>query len=122
MMTGGTYPLSLGESDRLNAALTLAPLDAEMTLARHRAAIYSFLRRKGFSAEESDDLTQETMIRAYTHLPGFRGASMAGWLYRIAANVAVDFLRKQRLVTTPLDSLAQVASGDEEPSARLDRD
>jgi len=122
-MTGATCSLpSLAEGDRFGAAVTLPPREAEMTLARHRGSIYSFLRRKGFSAEEADDLTQETMIRAYLHLPGFRGASMAGWLYRIAANVAVDYLRKQRLVTTPLDSLAQMASGDEEPSARLDRD
>jgi RNA polymerase sigma factor (sigma-70 family) len=124
MTTGAPYPLSAAgaDADRFAAAMTLPPHEAEMTLAGHRGSIYAFIRRKGFSPEEADDLTQETMIRAYMHLPGFRGSSMAGWLYRIAANVSVDYLRKQRLVTTPIENVSQMASGDEEPDARLDRD
>lgn len=122
MITGAeSTPRSAGE--RFDpSAFTLPPGEAELTLTGHRRTIYAFLRRKGFSPEEADDLTQETLIRAYLHLPGFRGMAMGGWLYRIASNVAVDHLRKQRLVTTPLDSLAQVSSGDEEPGARLDRE
>ena len=103
-------------------APTLSRPDQEAVLGRARSAIYSFIRRKGFSAEESDDLTQETLIRAFTHLEGFRGTSMDAWLYRIAANVAVDFLRKRRVSTVPLDSLIQVESTEEGPDAELDRD
>ena len=83
----------------------LAPAaEATTRLERYRGTLASYLRRKGFSAEEADDLTQETLIRAYTHVAGFRGASPAAWLYRIAANVAVDHLRRQRLKTVTLDS------------------
>jgi RNA polymerase sigma-70 factor (ECF subfamily) len=96
--------------------------EAEALLGGCRAAIYAFLRRKGFSAEEADDLTQETLIRAYLHLSGFRGVSMSAWLYRIAANVAVDHLRKQRLSTVPLDSAGALAAGGDDPLAKLDRD
>lgn len=96
--------------------------EAEELLSQYRSGIYSFLRRKGFGAEEADDLTQETLIRAYLHLSGFRGISMGAWLYRIAANVSIDYIRKQRLATVPLESLSLVGDSGEELTDRLDRD
>jgi RNA polymerase sigma-70 factor (ECF subfamily) len=101
-------------------ALTTA--EAEAMLGQYRSGIYAFIRRKGFAAEEADDLTQETLIRAYLHLSGFRGASLDAWLYRIAANVSVDYLRKRRLSTVPLENVSLAETGEDEPGARLYRD
>ena len=95
---------------------------AETLLCSYRREIYACLRRKGFRPEEADDLTQETLIRAYVHLSGFRGASMTAWLYRIAGNVAVDYLRKRRVATVPLENVALPDSGEEELFCALDRD
>lgn len=92
-------------------AVSLSPAEAETQLGAYRGGVYAYLRRRGFSAEEADDLTQETLIRAYTHLSGFRGTSLGAWLYRIAANVSVDYLRKQRLVTLSLDAPVDGAAG-----------
>lgn len=99
--------------------------EAERVLCRHRNALYAFLRRKGFSAEEADDLTQETLLRAYSHLGAFRGSSMTAWLYRIAANVAVDHLRKQRLTFVAWEAAEGVPcclAPDDDPMVRLDRE
>lgn len=104
------------------AGSTRSQRDAEELLSQYRAGIYGFLRRKGFGAEEADDLTQETLIRAYLHLQGFRGMSMGAWLYRIAANVSIDYIRKQRLATVPIESLSLVGDSGEELMDRLDRD
>jgi len=95
--------------------------DAESLLRTYRGTIYSFIRRKGFTPEEADDLTQETLIRAYSHLAGFRGACLDAWLYRIAANVAVDHVRKRRVSTVPLDSVALMDDGEEDALCRLNR-
>lgn len=121
-MSAVHYPVPLAGRSVTPPPLSLTRREAEVQLGRSRGAIYSFLRRKGFSAEEADDLTQETMIRAYTHLDGFRGSVMDAWLYRIAGNVAVDHLRKRRLATVPLDNVLQLESGDEAPGAGLDRE
>jgi RNA polymerase sigma-70 factor (ECF subfamily) len=107
---------SLTSQAMLSPTLTessLAGADAGKVLSRYRPALVTFLRRKGFSSEEADDLTQETLIRAYTHLHSFRGESPAAWLYRIAGNVAIDHLRKQRLSTISLDTLTQAPLGEE---------
>lgn len=47
-----------------------------------------FFRRKGVSAEESDELTQETFLRVYHKIEQFRGdAPFQAWLWQIAANL-----------------------------------
>ena len=46
--------------------------------------------------EDAQDLTQEAFIKAYTSLNSFRGDSrFSSWLYRILANVCLDFKRRQ---------------------------
>lgn len=57
----------------------------------------------------SDDLAQETFIKAYTGLSGFgQLSSFSTWLYRIAYNVFYDHLRSQhevdRLETAQVDA------------------
>src|SRR5258706_5522574 len=46
---------------------------------------------------EAEDVVQETYVRAFTHLDGFRGdSSLATWLARIAINEALGRPRRQR--------------------------
>ncbi len=58
-------------------------------LARHQPAVRGLLRRlTGGDAAQADDLAQETFLRAYRGLRGYRGgAKFSSWLYRIACNV-----------------------------------
>ena len=124
-MAGAPFvvPVPTGEPDsRSSGPGTISPAVAELLMKRHRAGVYTFLRRRGFTAEEADDLTQETLIRAYTHLDGFRGLSMTAWLHRIAANISVDYLRKQRVPTVPLEGIPLLDAEEEDPVVRLDRE
>lgn len=64
----------------------------------------------------SDDLAQETFIKAYVNISKFRAqAAFSTWLYRIACNVLYDYHRRSR-PTADIDSTAaaktSVASGD----------
>lgn len=53
----------------------------------------------------SDDLSQDTYLRAYTHIGQFRGtSSFMTWLMRIAYNVWYDHTRKSRLQPIAVDS------------------
>lgn len=97
----------------------LTPAEAETLLGGYRGSLYGYIRRKGFSPEEADDLTQETLVRAFLHLHRFHGSALDGWLFRIAANLAVDRYRRRRVVTVPLDSVHPVESGEEGPAERL---
>lgn len=62
-----------------------------------------FLHLTFGNKETSDDLSQETFIKAYLYLRSFKGsARFSTWLYRIAYNVFYDHQRSNR-VSTPVD-------------------
>ncbi len=64
---------------------------------RYQGRVYALLCGMVRDREEARDLTQEAFIRAYRQLDRFRGdAGFYTWLYRIAMNVAIDHLRRQR--------------------------
>ena len=53
----------------------------------------------------SDDLTQETFIKAWQGIGGFRGlSSFSTWLYRIAFNTFMNHKRNATCQTTPIDN------------------
>lgn len=57
--------------------------------------IYLFMRRLGHSHQVSEDLTQESFMRAWGHLWQLRdGKALKGWLYRIAGNASRLYWRK----------------------------
>lgn len=56
--------------------------------------VWRFFARRGFPHEECHDLTQETFVRVYTGMDGFRGeARFETWLFRIALNTYRKALR-----------------------------
>ena len=59
--------------------------------------IYSLFRRMVTSHDEADDLTQETFIKVYKNLSKFRRESAPfTWIYRIAVNTGINYLRRQK--------------------------
>ena len=56
-----------------------------------------FLHQTLGDKELSDDLAQETFIKAYTHIASFRNlSSFSTWLYRIAYNIFYDYIRTRK--------------------------
>ena len=60
--------------------------------------VYWHVRSLVDSHEDADDLVQEIFLKAWRALPAFRGdSSPFTWLWRIATNEALGFLRKRKL-------------------------
>ena len=56
-----------------------------------------FLHQTLGDTELSDDLAQETFIKAYTNLASFKNlSSFSTWLYRIAYNIFYDYIRSKK--------------------------
>ena len=78
----------------------------EKLVTEYEKAVYAIAQRMTGNAEDAADMTQETFIKAYNSLSSFRGDSkFSVWLYRIANNVCLDFLRsKSRRPTVSLST------------------
>ena len=72
---------------------------------RHQGRIFGAARRITGSAQDAEDVVQETFLSVIEHVAEFRGdAPFAAWLLRIATNHALKALRKRRgLPTVPID-------------------
>jgi RNA polymerase sigma-70 factor (ECF subfamily) len=68
---------------------------------RWERPIYALAYRTIGREEEARDIVQETFLRAFRALPGFKGqAKFSSWLYRIALNLCRDWIRRQRRTPT----------------------
>ncbi len=62
----------------------------------HAGRVFAVCRRLTGSADEAEDMTQETFIRAWQHLSSFRGQSkLSSWLHRVAVNVVLNDRRSR---------------------------
>jgi RNA polymerase sigma-70 factor (ECF subfamily) len=71
----------------------------EELFARHNGEIYAYLVRMLRDPELAADLTQDAFLRAYRALDSLEDPAHArAWLYQIAHRVALDELRRRRIV------------------------
>ena len=62
----------------------------------YSGTIYRLALRMLKNKQDAEDILQETFIKAYNALPGFKGkSSVSTWLFRIATNEALMFLRRK---------------------------
>jgi RNA polymerase sigma-70 factor (ECF subfamily) len=80
---------------------------------QYRPLVYRFLRRRLDGADETvEDLTEDVFVKLYEKLDRYveRGVPFTAWLYRIAHNQLVDFVRTlPRHTAQSLDVVADVA-------------
>jgi len=79
-----------GQSDKRNFAFNLI-------VKNYQERLYWHIRKFLFVHEDSDDVLQDTFIKAFKNLDKFRSDSnLYTWLYRIATNEALNHLQKQK--------------------------
>src|SRR5688500_18764505 len=71
-------------------------IEFEQRIAPHLKELRSHCYRLMGSAADADDLTQETMLRAWRHRDAFEGrSSLRTWLFRIATHACLDALERR---------------------------
>ena len=89
---------------------------------KHQEAVRRFFLSQTLGDRQpSDDLAQETFIKAYTHIGSFRGKSgFSTWLYRIACNVLADHGRRHKTTCDISPRIGNIGSGQADGSLRMD--
>ena len=82
----------------LIAAVLAGDADSfEPLVIEHQKKIYNLALRMTGDPDDAFDVTQDAFVRAYSSLKDFRGESAFGsWLYRLASNLCLDFLRSKK--------------------------
>ena len=71
-----------------------------MIVDQYSQSLYWKIRSIVLTHEDTDDVLQNTFLKAWKSLPTFQGkAKLSTWLYRIAINESLDFLRRQKAAT-----------------------
>jgi RNA polymerase sigma-70 factor (ECF subfamily) len=79
---------------------------------RHAAAVYARCRRLLRDNEAARDVTQEVFIRCLGHRSQLRsGQELLGWLYRVATNLCLNFMRDQKSLRANHEQFALAQPG-----------
>jgi RNA polymerase sigma-70 factor (ECF subfamily) len=86
----------------------------------HRAELRVHCYRMLASYDDAEDLVQETLLRAWRHRDGYEpGTNVRAWLYRIATNACLDFLRRTNRAPSRYEPIPGMDSGTGAPPARV---
>ena len=76
-------------------------------MARHEKRVYNLCLWIIGDRDEAADATQDAFIRAYRHLPKFRGdCAFGAWVSRVAVNVARDAAKRRKKAPRDFSSMA----------------
>ncbi len=80
---------------------------------KYQRALYHHVLRVVRTKQEVDDLVQEAFIKAFSALGSYSTQyAFSTWLYKIATNHAIDFLRKKKLQTFSIDNPIKTKDGE----------
>ena len=78
----------------------------------YRREIIAYCYRLSGSMVEAEDLAQESFVRAYRALGSFEGrASVRAWLYRIAHNLCINHVQRDRPGWESLSDISEDSFG-----------
>lgn len=96
----------------------------DLIVRKYQEQVYWHIRRLVIVHEDASDIAQDVFIKAWKALPEFRADSgLFTWLYRIATNEALSFLKKKRKrFFLPMEDVEQQLSNSLETDAWYDGD
>ncbi len=94
----------LSEAELVKLAIKGEELAYVELMNRYRKKVETIVLRIVRQKIETEDLVQEIFAKAFTSISSFKSEfSFSTWLYKIATNHCIDFVRKKRLSTYSLD-------------------
>ncbi len=96
-----------------------AAFDKLMT--RYRDSIFFMVLKMVHNRDDAEDLTLEAFGKAFNSISNYSADfAFSTWLFKIATNNSIDFIRKKRLQTTSLDQRTTTEDGEVTPIAVKD--
>jgi RNA polymerase sigma-70 factor (ECF subfamily) len=105
---------ALEDFDLIDKAVQEKDQSAYATLMkRYKKAVYFMILKMIRDADDAEDLTMEAFAKAFRNLERFKkDYTFSTWLFRIATNNTIDFIRKKKLKTMSLNNTLSDDSGN----------
>ena len=105
---------ALEDFDLIDRAVLDKDQQAYATLMkRYKKAVYFMILKMIRDADDAEDLTMEAFAKAFRNLERFKkDYTFSTWLFRIATNNTIDFIRKKKLKTMSLNNTLSDDSGN----------
>ena len=119
-MASGSSDNSPSVSSEQDRSLVVRALESDQAayvelMDKYRNALTRHIQRMVRQQGEVDDLVQECFIKAFSALKSYSADyAFSTWLYKIATNHTIDFLRKKKLSTMSIDRPIQTKDGEVE--------
>lgn len=85
----------------------------EELINRYKNLVYSIILRMVKDSSDADDLAQDVFIKMYKNLASYSSEfKFSTWTMRITTNHVIDFRRKRKQETVPLENAETVAAAD----------
>ena len=110
-----TNPSESSEQDRILVEKALAGDEVafRILMQKYGKALHHHIYRMVRSKGEVEDLVQESFIKAFSALSSYSSDyAFSTWLYKIATNHTIDYLRKKKLSTFSIDKPIQTKDGN----------
>lgn len=110
-------PSASSEQDRalVTEALSGSQAAYNQLVDKYQGALSRHVGRMIRKQSEVDDLVQECFIKAFSALKSYSSDyAFSTWLYKIATNHTIDYLRKKKLKTMSIDSPIKTRDGEVE--------
>jgi RNA polymerase sigma factor (sigma-70 family) len=97
------------DHELIHAVLAGNMIAFQTLVSKYKNMVFSLVYNILLNKEDTEEITQDSFIKAYKGLPGFkRESSFSTWLYRIAVNTALNKKKIQSFSITPIDDLNEI--------------
>lgn len=91
-------------------------------MSRYKESVYYMILKMVHNRDDAEDLTMVAFSKAFHNLANYSADfAFSTWLFRIATNNCIDFIRKKKLQTTSIDQSSQTEDGESAPIAVKDK-
>lgn len=109
----GPSKSTLDDLELINQAKAKSSKAFEKLMKKYRKSVYYLILKMVHNADDAQDLTQEAFAKAFKSIERFDPQfAFSTWLFRIATNNSIDFIRKKRVTTVSMESSVENEDGE----------
>ena len=122
MEVGNSTPKANADLELVNKAKEGDQAAYAKLMARYRESVFYMILKMVHNRDDADDLTIVAFSKAFHNLQNYSADfAFSTWLFRIATNNCIDFIRKKKLQTTSIDQTMPGSDDDSTPITIRDK-